>query len=188
VVGKKALQLITRVHTQRKHVAALLHTDADLIADAVQNLLDKFKTKEEYIKALEQKIVCAQVKELVAQKKSVNTITFLPALLTVSKDEAENYVRNIVFMSDMLKQALGSGFIFIALTSEQMVRFLCSVTDDLVARGISAKKFVFAHKERLCLTGGGRDTLVQGVVTAMSDDFSNILETCFSQFTQSCVS
>ena len=50
--------------------------------------------------------------------------------------------------------------------NEESTIFVLGATKDMEKRGFSCKEFIAAYKEKLRLSGGGRLSLCQGVVSA----------------------
>ena len=69
-------------------------------------------------------------------------------------------MEDLVLVCDGLKEKHETLLIILASESS----FVCAATDDLVKKGITAKKFYNASGATLSFRGGGRDGLVRGVV------------------------
>ncbi|MBU2103040.1 MAG: hypothetical protein KKF80_06555, partial [Candidatus Omnitrophica bacterium] len=54
-------------------------------------------------------------------------------------------------------------------------------SDDIIEKGLSADSFVNRFKNTLGLRGGGKKTLVQGVIADYSDNFLGRVEACVGQ-------
>lgn len=84
---------------------------------------------------------------------------------------------SLLYLADILKEEIGSVFIFFtSLISEKNI-FICSSSSE-----VSAKKFVAEYKDKLSLKGGGKESLVQGVIGEKNSDFLRRVEDCFSKF------
>ena len=95
------------------------------------------------------------------------------------KDSAS---RAILFLSDRIKQKIGSGIVFIATENCEKDIFICSATDDIIRKGFSCKKFISEFEKELSLAGGGNDRTVQGVVLNRGDNFTDKVKEAISKF------
>lgn len=104
--------------------------------------------------------------KVLKQKEQVAGIDVIIAGLPQTNPEG------FLHFADGLKQALTTSFIFLFDSSGQNNVFICSVSDDLVGRGLSAKKFITQFKDELGLKGGGRkDNLIQGALSDTGEGF-----------------
>jgi len=135
------------------------------------------------------KIVAAEEKRLVSAAgditgiEDIRGIKFLLDFAQVASSSSQEQSQVILMLSDKLRQKIGSAFIFIVRSISGKDIFICSATDDLVARGISCKKFMEQFKAELSLAGGGTDRIVKGAVLNRGDDFLKKVKGAFLKFT-----
>jgi len=163
------------------------------------SLLARRKEKNEAKKALDEKKkadkvriiekIASQEGEFISPKTGevigLNTIEGISVLVRVFEPEAalkDSASRVMLALSDRIKQKIGSGVVFIATKGCEKDIFICLVTDDIIRKGFSCKKFIFEFGKGLSLAGGGNDKKVQGVVQKRGDDFIDKVKGAISKF------
>jgi len=120
--------------------------------------------------------ISSKIADVLKAKKEINSFNFLAFVFKNINPS------DLVFISDMIKKELGSVFLFLVSESEDKNIFICSTSEDYAKRHIEANKFVPLFKEELSLKGGGRPTLVQGVLTEKKENLLSKVEDCFIKF------
>ncbi len=176
ITGKKAYEKI-------KEYKNILLNLSEKVKCPVEELINYFEKQEKDLKdaraALslnEKQNISAKLKEALQSKKEINGIDYLAYELKNTSGTG------LIEASDILRKEIPE--LFILLISEANGRnvFVCSVTKALLEKDISAAKFVSSYKDELQLRGGGKDALVQGVITNRLEDFLVKAENCIVKF------
>ena len=118
-----------------------------------------------------------QKDKVLKQKEKVGDVDIIASGMSDTSSE------RLLHFVDGVRQALASAFIFIFDSSGKSNVFICSVSDDLVKKGKSAKKFIAQFKDELGLRGGGRkEDLIQGAVANVSEGFLEKIKTAIRKF------
>ncbi|MFH1772214.1 MAG: alanine--tRNA ligase [Candidatus Omnitrophota bacterium] len=169
VTGRKAYEKFSEGKEASEKTAALLKCDTNSIEAVVKRLLSEIKEKDDIITSLEAASFKEQAAMVVKSAKKIRDINVILSADVLpgsfSRSRRVFGMKQLMFLLDKVKQECPSGFIFLTFFDAQNSNFLCSVTDDLVKRGISALEFFKLNKNELTLKGGGRDSLIQGVLT-----------------------
>ncbi len=176
VVGKGAQEEFLQLKKEIKGTASNLKCSVEAVSSAIKKMQDDFKSEKESREELEKELITLKSKEIISSKKEIQGISFL---IHEFKDKE---IGTLLCLSDTLRGQVGSLFLFVVSWSSEKNSFLCSTTDDLVKKGINAKKFVAQFKDDLGLRGGGRDNLVQGVIAQEKEGFLKKLEDSIKSF------
>ena len=186
LTGKKAYLESKEIKERLERIASLLRCDMRSVPSVAMSQQEKLKRKDEYIALLEKGLLSSEAKAIASKRKVIQGINFLAEVFSPKSSlaaiEESIYSRNIVILSDLAKEGISSIFVFLAVISSDEKKFICSVSDDLAKRGLTAKRFISLFKDELFLRGGGRDNLVQGAIEKTQDDFLGKLENCFYKF------
>lgn len=133
----------------------------------VNKLLDHLKGRMDWLKEriakaqkevedLRKKNVSAEAAVLAQQALEINNVK------VVIKDFSEYSIDMLRTMSDVIRNKLGSCVVVLASVINGKVRFIIFVSDDLVAKGYSAKKLADAFCAKVGGKAGGKDSKVEG--------------------------
>ncbi|MCX2794880.1 alanine--tRNA ligase [Microbulbifer thermotolerans] len=155
VTGAHALALFDETQQRLEHVAALLKTRPDKLADKVEQLLANNRKLEKEVAQLKTKLISGSGGDLSSQAVEVAGIK----LLAASVDGADP--KSLRDLADQMKSKLGSAVVLLAAPAEEKVALVAAVTKDLTAR-ISAGDLMRFAAAKLGGKGGGRPDMAQG--------------------------
>ncbi|MFA5272257.1 MAG: alanine--tRNA ligase [Candidatus Omnitrophota bacterium] len=176
VVGKNSYAQIRKLESFVSETASNLKCSIQNIPFAVSRLQNECKVANEKNEHYERENIFAKLKDILKYKKEINGISYL--IYELKNTDGPGLAE----ASDILRKEIPKIFVFLVSENSGKNVFVCSVTNALVDRGISAAKFVSASKEELSLRGGGKDALVQGVITNKGQDFLTKTENCIIKF------
>jgi alanyl-tRNA synthetase len=176
VVGKNAYAEIKKLEEIVTTTSGTLRCPVTAIPGAIKQLQDQLKALNEEIKNNNKEKISSGIIEILKAKKEINGIGYLVQELK-NTDGA-----GLVEASDLLRKENPEIFVFLTSEANNKNVFVCSVTKALIEKGISASKFVASCKDELLLRGGGKDALVQGVITNRHEDFLTKAENCIIKF------
>jgi len=178
VVGDKAYERIKKIEKTLAAAAGMLKCLPEAVPDAIRQLQDKVSALNEEIKHSNKEKISSKIEDILKAKKEIGGFNFL-AFSFKDVDSSD-----LVFISDEIKKRLSPVFLFLLSQSEDKNIFICSTVEDYAKKQIEANKFVSRFKEELSLKGGGKPTLVQGVVTGTLENLLLRVENCFIKFLQ----
>jgi alanyl-tRNA synthetase len=178
VVGEKAYDKVKRLEKIVTTTSSTLRCSVEAVPEVIKQLQDEVKALNDKIKHSNKEKISSKINDILKAKKEISGLSFL-AYGFKDIDSGD-----LVFISDMIRKELGSVFLFLVSESEGKNIFICSVSEDYAAKQIAANKFVPLFKEELSLKGGGRPTLVQGVLTEKRENLLLKVEDCFIKFLQ----
>ncbi|MFA6282339.1 MAG: DHHA1 domain-containing protein, partial [Candidatus Omnitrophota bacterium] len=176
VVGKNAYAEIKKIEEIALTTASNLRCSVISIPAAIKQLQDELKASHEEIKHNDKERIFSKIDEVLKAKKEVNGISYL---IYQFKDLDG---AGLVEVSDILRKEIPELFVLLVSEANGKNVFVCSITKALMEKGVSAAKFVASCKDELSLRGGGKDALVQGVITARDQDFLTKAENCLVKF------
>jgi len=178
VVGEKAYTKMKETERTLLLASEMLRCKPEAVPGAIKELQDTVKVLNEEIARNNKEKISSKITDIIRAKKEINGFNFLAfAFKGVASSD-------LVFISDAIKKELESVFIFLVSKAEDKNIFICSVTEDYAKKQIEANKFVARFKDELSLKGGGRPTLVQGVIAEASEGLLLKVESCFAKFLQ----
>ncbi|MBU1121818.1 MAG: alanine--tRNA ligase [Candidatus Omnitrophota bacterium] len=175
VVGMGAYNNLKSIGDSVSGIETLLRCNHKDLKPAVIKLIDDLKKEKDKNSRLEKKMISLQVSELIKMKQKIKGRDFL-----VCTFEEKNYPV-LLYLSDLLKKKMDSGFMFLISSCEGKDIFVCSVSDDYLKEGITCKKFISEFGKELFLKGGGRDNLSQGVILSRTKGFLTKLDDCIKK-------
>jgi len=178
VVGDKAYTRIKKIEKTLIEAASMLKCASEVVPDAIGQLQAELRALKEEIKHSNKEKISSKITDILKAKKEINGLNFL-AYNFKDIDPSD-----LVFISDTIKKELGSVFLFLTSQSGDKNIFICSTTEDYAKKQLEVNKFVSRFKEELSLKGGGRPTLVQGVITGTLENLLSKVEDCFVKFLQ----
>ncbi|UCC94852.1 MAG: alanine--tRNA ligase [Candidatus Omnitrophota bacterium] len=176
IVGKKAYNYLNEVNCIAMEVAGSLKTTPAGTKDAVSRLLADLKKEKDKVAGLEKKFLSLRLHEVLKKAHTIGGIHYLVYSLP-DKDYP-----SLMALGDMLRKELKTAFIFLISAHSGRDIFVCTVTGDLIKKGLTSKGFVTRYKEELFLKGGGKDNLVQGVIGKKQKDFLAKVSASLKQF------
>lgn len=176
VVGEKAYSHFQILETNIKDVADVLNCNPQDLPNFTKKLKEELKKEKEKVEVLNKEILTFSIKDIVKNKKTVEGVNVLVYELPGASKES------LLCLYDLSRKQISSLFVFFySLLSKKSI-FVCAVSDDIVDKGFSCKKFISLFEEELSLKGGGGDKLVQGVVTKRDNEFTKKIEDCIVKF------
>ena len=152
VTGKAYYYLQEFVEVAR---AAAVKLNAHLgIPAAVDRIANEMRLANQKIESLSRQLMGQKLGDVTGAKESVNGVDILVQDLGQASKE------DLLNAWDQIKRQ-GSCMAFLFSSKNKL--YICAATDDVVANGVSCKKFInFAAG--LGIKGGGRDNVAQGVM------------------------
>ncbi|MDP8262855.1 MAG: alanine--tRNA ligase [Candidatus Ancaeobacter aquaticus] len=148
--GKEALAYIKNNETVIDDLSQLLKSPADDLLSRVQKLQEENKALLKEKEQLNKKEIAGKFDDMLSQAVDVKGVSVLGAEID---NTSMDMLRDIV---DALKLKLKSGVIVLGSTCEGKVSMVCSVTQDLVKKGLSASDIVKKVAKVVGGGGGGR--------------------------------
>ncbi len=145
VTGREAYMLVKHRTQLLRQSAATSQTSVDELPGRVESLVKELDTTRKSLSALKQKQALTDFSEKLSQTEMIGGSAVL-ALLVPEVD-----VDTLRILSDRFREKFASGVVLLASVNDQKPMILCSVSDDLVKRGVNAGDIVKA-----AALGGGR--------------------------------
>jgi alanyl-tRNA synthetase len=148
--GKRAYEYLQTFVDAAKAGALVLNCTVNVLPAAIDKLQDDIKVLNQKIDDLNKKAVVGKLNDL--SKENINGVDVLVHDFSDASREA------LMHVWDNFKK---QGNCFGLLLASKSKLFVCGASDDLVAKGITCKKFM-QSAQNIGLKGGGKDNLVQG--------------------------
>ena len=161
VTGAHALALFDQAQQRLEHVATLLKTRPDNLAEKVEQLLANNRKLEKELSQLKTKLASGAGGDLSSQAVEIAGFK----LLAASVEGAD--AKSLRDLADQMKNKLGSGVVLLAAPGEEKVALVAAVTKDLTDRVAAGALMRFAAG-KLGGKGGGRPDMAQGGGTDVS--------------------
>lgn len=146
VCGMSALEYLHNLEKTLKAGAWLLQGSIWELPQRLENVLERLRNIEKEKEELEAKLALQSADVLISKAKEIKGIK-------VIAEKAEGLSSDgLKGLADTLMDKLKSGIVLLGSILNERVVFVCKVSTDVVARGISADKLV---REVAKLTGGG---------------------------------
>jgi alanyl-tRNA synthetase len=155
VTGQGAYDLVQRRFRTLKQTANLLGSAVEEVPAKAQLVLDEADHNRKQVSKLRQDLAAA---EFVRHLQEVPQVSGVPVLAMVLPNADVDTLRQ---MSDRFRQQYPSGCVVLGSAVDGRPVLICSVTDDLVKRGLNASEIVRAISPLIGGSGGGRPTLAQ---------------------------
>jgi alanyl-tRNA synthetase len=154
VAGEAGYKAFKQVDTQLKYLATQLKTPAHEVLDRVEKLQQQLKAAEKQIEHLEEKQAAEVVKALLLQADDNGVVVqALPGKVTPDR---------VRWITEKLSDHLTSRVVVLgAVTPDDKVAFVASVSDDKVANGTKAGDLVKQAASVCGGGGGGKPTFAQ---------------------------
>ncbi|OOF59955.1 alanine--tRNA ligase [Rodentibacter myodis] len=149
VTGETAMNWIINQQRILNQSAELLKSDANTVADKIQQLQEKAKKAEKELQGLKEKAAMQAGSDLVKSAVKIKGISVIAHQL----DGIE--IKSLRVMVDDLKNQLGSGVIVFASVLGEKVNLVVGVTNDLTTK-IKAGELVNLMAQQVGGKGGGR--------------------------------
>jgi alanyl-tRNA synthetase len=177
LTGLKAYEYFKNIRKIADESAALLKCSPQELTASISRLFDAIKEKKEEIFSLQKAMIAARKKEILEGKKEIGGVNFITYIFTAVEPAL------LLYLCDLLKSELTAFFAFFISHNAEKDIFVCYASDDIIQKGLSADIFINRFKDVLALRGGGKKSLVQGVIQeAELGDYRNKINDCFSQF------
>jgi len=168
VTGEAALEYAQSGEEELRHIALVLKTSPDQLADRVERLLKEQKQKERELESLRSKLLATQSGDLLEGIREAGG-----ARVLVRKVEAES-PKELRDFADRVKEKLQSGVVVLGAEKDGKAMLLCLVTKDLVNR-FKAGEIISRLSEMVGGKGGGRPDMAQGG-GSKPEELANALE------------
>lgn len=146
VTGKGVLEYVNNLEGVMARAAAALKTSPEELPERIGALLAGIKEREKELEILKGKLAKLQVSDLLERAVDVEGVKVV-AMAVEAKGMEE--LRSLV---DVLRGKLPSGVVLLGAAQQEKVNFVCSVSRDLVERGLHAGNII---KEVARVAGGG---------------------------------
>lgn len=176
VVGLQGQIEAQNLRKQIKDIAGILHTGSADLTLAINKLLEEQKDSQNKIEALGKRILDLELNGIIKNKQDIDGIGVLTYKFTDKSNDT------LLYLADCIRSYNQATFLFFISQNKDKNIFLCAVTEELVKKGLTAKDFVATYKDKLGIKGGGKDSLVQGVISQNSDDLLVKVEDCFKEW------
>jgi alanyl-tRNA synthetase len=154
VVSEAADRHWERVRDAVERAGSVLTTPVDRLADSVTRLAQERRELEKRIASLQAELAAASAARHVSAAREHDGVPYL----AVRADDA-SAVRTL---SDAIRSSWPKGVLAVAGTSGGKVSVLVTVSDELVARGVSAQDILAKMMTFVDGRGGGTASLAQG--------------------------
>jgi alanyl-tRNA synthetase len=155
VTGREAYELIKERNDILRTTSRLLNSRMDEIPTKVMLLVDNIDFLQSEITGLQQGQIKVEFDRKLANIKIIKGVPVLVESL------AEASLDNLRLMTDTFRAKYPSGIIALGTVKEDKPTLICSVTDDLVKKGINAGEIVRNAAALMEGSGGGRPNLAQ---------------------------
>lgn len=154
LTGATALQAMFDDNEQLHHIAQLLKSDSQNLAEKVQIALQRCRHLEKELQRLKQQQAVLESAQLARQAETIGNVKLLVSQLT---DIEPHLLRNIV---DDLKNQLGSAIIVLATVADGKISLICGVSPDITHR-LRAGDLIAMVAAQVGGKGGGRADMAQ---------------------------
>ncbi len=155
VTGRGAYEVIRSRNRILHRAARLTNSSIDEVVTKINNLQDEVEALRNQITRTRQEWVRAEFEQELGK---VSLVAGVPVLSVMLKEADVDSLRQ---MTDVFRQKNPSGVVAIGSVINDKPMIICSVTDDLVKRGLNAGDLVRQAAAIVGGSGGGRPVLAQ---------------------------
>ncbi len=155
VTGEGALEYIREREKLLTTAAEMLKANPANVPEAVERVLDSWKSAEKRVEEMQKKSAASQAGDLASKAIDCNGVKFLAAKVETSDTE------QMSSMADSLGKSMQSAVIVLAGPADGKVAFVTKVTPDLVKRGFHAGNIIREVAKVAGGGGGGRPDFAQ---------------------------
>lgn len=155
VTGRGAYDLVRKRLSILQRTSQLLETNVEEVPEKVIGLLEESETRRKQFLKLQQE---QAIHDFQSRLNDVPMVKNVP-VLAVSVQQANSDILRT--MADLFRNRYKSGVVVLGTVAEDKPMLIAAVTDDLVAKGISANDIVKVIAPAIGGSGGGRPTLAQ---------------------------
>jgi alanyl-tRNA synthetase len=156
LTGTGADQFVRRRNDLVASLAGRLQTTPDALSDRVHQLQEELAEARKQLAGAQRDQARNEAAQLAASPGEVRGVPLVASLVSAPDDRA------LRELGDAVRSRLGSGIIVLATQANGQARFIVTVDDALVRRGLHAGKIAAEIGERLGGKGGGRPDSAQG--------------------------
>lgn len=149
VTGKKAEQLARDLEDQWNSVSALLKTPPQKTKERIEKLIEETKEMEKELKEVKKERLKKLLSELISKVESINGLSLLAFEVSVTADEMK-------ILAEEALEKIKSGLILFGSKDKERGTLLLKISDDLVAKGLNADRFIKELAPIIEGSGGGR--------------------------------
>jgi alanyl-tRNA synthetase len=149
ITGKNALNRVQKLDSQVLHLASILKSPPDEMAQRLNQLQDQMKGLEKELERFKSKIAASQGEELLSQVQEIKGAKTLVAQLD-SMD-----IKALRETLDQVKNKLHSGIVVLATVQEGKVQIIAGVTSEWVTK-VKAGELVNFVAQQVDGKGGGK--------------------------------
>jgi len=154
VAGQVAVDWLQALDQSVRQASGKLRSSPEQLGERIDQLLDRSRQLEKELERLKSKLASAAGTDLASSARDVDGIKLIATRL---EGVDPNSLRDTV---DQLKNKLGSGIIVLGTSSDESVRLVAGVTDDLKSR-FKAGELVNHVASQVGGRGGGRPDFAQ---------------------------
>jgi alanyl-tRNA synthetase len=154
VTGEGALDYIGEREKLLTTAAEMLKANPTNVPEAVERLLDSWKSAERRVEEMQKESAASQAGDLASKAVEFNGVKFLASRVEADSEQMSS-------MADSLGKSMQSAVIVLAGPSDGKVAFVTKVTPDLVKRGFHAGNIIREVAKVAGGGGGGRPDFAQ---------------------------
>jgi len=155
VTGRGAYDLVRKRLSILQRTSQLLETNVEEVPEKVIGLLEESETRRKQFLKLQQE---QAIHDFQSRLNDVPMVKNVPVLAVSVQQANADILRT---MADLFRNRYKSGVVVLGTVAEDKPMLIAAVTDDLVAKGISANDIVKVIAPAIGGSGGGRPTLAQ---------------------------
>lgn len=155
VTGNGVRKHLRETEAFLEEISTALKTPSHEVVKRIYSLTEELKAKEKLLEKYEAQSSQAEVTNLLDKVRTIKNCQVL-----VSRAEARD-MEQLRKMSDMFKEKLNSGIVVLGCAMEDKVRFIVSVSKDLIGKGVHAGKIIKEVAQITGGSGGGRPDMAQ---------------------------
>jgi alanyl-tRNA synthetase len=156
LTGTGTDQFLRRRNDLVASLAGRLQTTPDALTDRVRQLQEELAEARKQLAGAQRDQARTEAVKLAASPSEVRGVPLVASVVAAPDDRA------LRELGDAVRSRLGSGVIVLATRANDQARFIVTVDDALVKRGLHAGKIAGEIGERLGGKGGGRPDSAQG--------------------------
>jgi alanyl-tRNA synthetase len=155
VTGRGAYDLVKHRNQLLKKSASELSTSPEELPDRINQLVREQDHLRKQILTLKQKSARQEFEEQISKADHVNSV----AVLGFKMDGAD--ADTLRSLTDLFREKHPSSVVLLGSAVDEKPMLICSVSDDLVKKGIHAGELVKLAAQKIGGSGGGRPNLAQ---------------------------
>ncbi|MCX6054520.1 MAG: alanine--tRNA ligase [Chloroflexi bacterium] len=155
VTGRTAYEVIQKRNNTLRRTQKIITGTMDEIPEKVMNLIDNLDDAKSELNKVKQENLMNEFRN---QIKLINVIKNVPMLTCILKDVDNDTLRQ---MTDFFREKYSSGIVAIGTVFNGKPSIICSISEDLIEKGLNAGEIVKKVASVLGGSGGGKPNLAQ---------------------------